>query len=207
MARVAYVVAGILGKTDLHDGRGTVFRNVHAIRIVGIQQDHAFARHDIEQPAKARLDLLEVAIDIRMIELDVVHDDEFGKVVDKFRPLVEKGGVVFVTLNNEMFRVSEARALAEVFGDASDQIAGLKPGALKDPGQKRRGGGFAVGAGDDQIVPSAQEELLEGLGKRKIVQLAVEHGFHRGISARHGVADDDEVRRGYVVRAEALGNR
>jgi hypothetical protein len=73
-----------------------------------------------------------------MVELDVVYDDQFGKVMNKFRPLVEERGVVFVPLENEMLGVSKGGPLAEVFRNAPDKITGLEP-ALEDPREERRG--------------------------------------------------------------------
>ena len=49
-----------------------------------------------------------------------------------------------------------------------------------------------------------REELFEGLRKRKIVKLAVQHGFHGGISAHHGIADDNEIRRGISLGRKPL---
>ena len=78
-------------------------RDVDAIRVVAVQQDHPVLRHDVEQPPEAKLDLIEVVEDIRVIELDVVHDQQFRQVMDELRALIEKGGVVFVAFDHEIF--------------------------------------------------------------------------------------------------------
>ena len=48
---------------------------------------------------------------------------DFRQVMDELAALVEKGGVVFVAFDDEPFAVGEARALAEIVGNAADQIA------------------------------------------------------------------------------------
>ena len=119
---------------------------------------------------------------------------------------LDASGKPFVLLD-AMLRVSQARTLAKVSRDASDKVAGFKPGAFKDPSEERGGCRLAVSARDHQIMAAAQEELFEGLRKRKIVKLAVQHGFYRGISAHHGIADDNEVRPRYIARSKTLGDR
>ena len=123
-----------------------------------------------------------------------------GQVVDELRALVEKRGVVFVALDHEMLRVVQARALAEILRDAADHVGGIEPGALQDPGEQRGRRRFSVRAGDDEVVFSAQEELLQRLRQREVVELAIEHRLDLRVAARDGVADDDEVR----VRREVL---
>ncbi len=63
-----------------------------------------------------------------------------------------------------------------------------------------------MGAGDNKVVPAAEEELFHHLGQGQAVELAVEHGFQLRVPARDGVADHDDVgRRRDVVGAEPLG--
>ena len=55
-----------------------------------------------------------------MIELDRGENDGVGKVVEKFRSLVEEGGVVLVAFKDEVLTLAEMKARSEIFGDASD---------------------------------------------------------------------------------------
>jgi len=135
----------------------TIFGNLHAVWIIAIQQHHAVLRYDVEQTAEAQFDLREIVKDVGMIELDVVHDQQFGQVVNEFRALVEERAVVFVTLNDEIFRIDQPRALSKVFRNATDEITGFVPGFLHDPRQQRCRRSFSVRTGDDQIVSSAQK--------------------------------------------------
>ena len=137
-----------------------------------------------------------------MVELHVVHDHQLGEVMNELRTFVEEGRVVFIAFDNEMLRVAQAGALAEIRGNAADQVSGGFSSGFKYPSQQRRGGGFAMRAGDDEIMASTEEKLLQRFGKGKIKELAVENRFHGGVAARHGIADDDEVRGGDILRTE-----
>ena len=57
---------------------------------------------------------------IGVIELDIVHDHQFGQVMNELRTLIEKCGVVFVPFDHEIFGIVQARALAEIFRNAPD---------------------------------------------------------------------------------------
>ena len=59
-----------------------------------------------------------------------------------------------------------------------------------------------MGAGDHEVVSSAEEKLFQDFREREVEKLAVEHGFHSGISARHGVADDNDIRGGDILGTE-----
>src|ERR1700677_2665573 len=113
--------------------------------------------------------------------------------MEELAAFVEKGGVVFVAFENEPGAVGEASALAEIVGDAADEEAGIESVVIEDPGQEGGGGGFAMGAGDDERALAPNEEFLEQLGEGAIAELVVEHGLDLGIAAGKGVADDDEV--------------
>ena len=57
-------------------------------------------------------------------------------------------------------------------------------------------------AGDDEIMASTEEKLLQRFRKGKVEELAIENRFHGGIAARHRVSDDDEVGGGNILRTE-----
>ena len=73
------------------------------------------------------LDRLQVFKNIGVIELEVVDDRDLRQVMDELAALIEKGGVVFVAFDDEPFAVGEARALAEILGNAADEITGIQP--------------------------------------------------------------------------------
>ena len=129
-------------------------------------------------------------------------DRDLRQVMDELAALVEKGGVVFVALDDEPFAVGEARALAEIIRNAADQVARVEAVVLENPRQQRGRRGLAVGAGDDQRTLAANEELLEQFRQRAVGQLVVQHVLGFRVAARDGVADDDEVG---LVRQVLLG--
>ena len=117
--------------------------------IVAVAEQQAVARHEPDEMAERLLHRREVGEDVRVIELEVVDDGDFGQVMDELAALVEKRRVVFVALDDEPFAVGEPRALAEIVRDAADEIARVQPVVLEHPRQQRGGGGLAVRAGDD----------------------------------------------------------
>src|SRR5205814_868644 len=100
--------------------------HVEAIRIVAIQEDHAVLRHDVEEPAETELDLVEVIEDVGVIELDVIHDQQFREVMDELRALVEESGIVFVALEHDAFALEKGgHGRINVFIRAGDDEATL----------------------------------------------------------------------------------
>src|ERR1700709_597161 len=107
--------------------------------------------------AEAGLDLIEVAKNIRVIELDIIHDYQLRQVMNELRPLVEKRGVVFVAFDHKKLRIVEERALSEIFRKAADHVTRIESGNLHDPGQQRGRGRFSVRAGDYKIVATTEK--------------------------------------------------
>ena len=81
----------------------------------------AAARHQIHQTLERGLDGVEVFVNVGVIELHRGQDDGVGKVVQEFRALVEKRGVVLVAFENEVLTRSQLKAAAEIFRNAADQ--------------------------------------------------------------------------------------
>ena len=81
--------------------------------------------------------------------------------MNELRALVEKGGVVVVAFDHEIFRVIEAGALSQIGRNAADHITWFEPGRFQDPSQQRGGGCFSVRPSDDQIFATTQEKLLQ----------------------------------------------
>src|SRR5438034_6073150 len=98
--------------------------------------------------------------------------------MNEFGPLVEKRGVVLVAFDDKIFRSVQARAFAEIFRNATDQVTGLASGLVHDPREQRRRRRLSVRTGDDEIVTSAQEMILQNFWKGYVKQLAVQHGFY-----------------------------
>ena len=117
------------------------------VRIIAVGEQETVSWNDIDEAAERKLDRGEIIENIGMVELDIVDDDGFGEVVDEFAALIEEGGVVFVTFDNEPIAVGETGTLLQIVGDAANEVTRVAATVLEDPGEERGGGGFAVGAG------------------------------------------------------------
>src|SRR6185503_11185795 len=98
----------------------------HQIRIPTGDQ-LAAPGNQIDQAAEGKLDCFDVAIDIGVIELDVVQNDRVGQVVHELGPLIKIGGVVFIAFDYEIRTVGHSKGRFEVLGNAAYQESGVRP--------------------------------------------------------------------------------
>jgi len=75
----------------------------------------------------------------------------------------------------------------------------LAGGNLVDPREHAGGGGFAMGAGDDEGFVALNKLVVNDACQRGEGDAAVEHGLDFGVAAGDGVADDDEMGGGFEV--------
>jgi hypothetical protein len=68
----------------------------------------------------------------------------------KLAPLVEKGGVVLVALDDKTNSLSVNARLPKVVRNAANKITWIAAAVLEDPREKGRRRGFSMGARDDQ---------------------------------------------------------
>ena len=120
-------------------------------------------------------------------------------VVQKFRPLVEKRGIVLVAFEDKFVSAAQAEAAPKIFGHAADQEIRMPPGVMQNPGKHGRRRGFSMRAGDDERIVARQKEFLERLRKRTIRNFAIEDRFDFRIAARQRIAEDNDVRRGIEI--------
>ena len=163
--------------------------------------DESLGRHRAHQMVELRLDHPQVVEDVRVIELQVVHDQGTRTVVDELGAFVEEGRVVLIRLHHEEGRFAQAGGLAEILRDTADQKTGLETGILEDPGEHAGGGGLAMGARYGQYPAPLQHMFRQPLGTRGIGQPLIEQVLHRRIAPRHGVAHHHHIRR----RLQVLG--
>ena len=81
---VSNSLGAIVRKADLNQLRETILCDFYAIGIIAIHQHHAILRNYIEQTPEAELDFIEVVKDVRVIELDVVYDQQFRQIMYEF---------------------------------------------------------------------------------------------------------------------------
>src|SRR4030095_6882591 len=197
IGRIPDPLGAILRKTDLYDWREAILGDLDAVRIVAVEHYHAILRHDIDQPTEAQFYRREILENVGVVELDVVDHEQFRQVVDELRALVEKGAGILVALDHKMLRVVKERALAEIARQTADDITRLQFAHGQHPGQERACSRLPVRAGDNEIMPTAQEKFLQDLREREVVELLIQNGFDLRIAPFDRVADHDDLR---VVR-------
>src|SRR5205085_1900349 len=163
---------------------------------VGADEQQTFARDEIDQPAERERDRIEVGVDVRVIELDVVDDGNVGQVLEELRRLVEEGAVVLVALDHEIAAMAHAiagSALAQVAGDAADEHARVEPAVRQQPAGERRGRRLAMSAGDDNRSGAPQEMFPDCFGQRAVADLAIGDLLQIRGAGRDRVASADEI--------------
>src|SRR5581483_3864198 len=98
----------------------------------------AFRRKRFGQAAERALEMLEVAIDIRVVELDARENHLLSFVVEELRPFVEEGGVVFVAFEHDPIAAPLLKSAGEIPRHAADEKARLASGAGEHPRHQRR---------------------------------------------------------------------
>ena len=78
-------------------------------------------RNEIHQTRKFKFDRLEIAVNVGVVEFDIVDDGDFGQIVHKLRLFIKISRVVFVAFDNEKIAVGHAKRRAEILHDAADQ--------------------------------------------------------------------------------------
>ena len=71
------------------------------VRIIAVREDTTIGWNQLDQVAESALHIAQVPEDIRMVELKVIENQNVRTVVDELAPLVEKGAVVFIPLNDK----------------------------------------------------------------------------------------------------------
>ena len=162
-------------------------------RVAGVPDDAAAAGDDAYQVMELPLDGADVGVDVGVIVLEIVEDQRARPVVHELGALVEERAVVFVGLDDEERRGTQARAHAEVLGHATDQEPGVQPRVLEDPGQERRGRRLAVGARDREHPAVLEYLARQPFRTGDVRQRAVEQRLDHRLAARHDVADHHDI--------------
>ncbi len=162
----------------------------------GIEADNAPApRNQIHQPLERRLHRIEIFVDVGMIEFDRSQNHRVGKVMQKFRTLIEECRVVFVAFEDEVLAIAQPEAAPEIFGYASDQERWPKPGSLEDPRQHRCRGRLAVRSGNHQYVFADQKFIVQNLRQRAERNALIKQPLQFNVAARNRIADDNQIGR------------
>src|SRR5580700_8995067 len=125
-------------------------------------QNAPAARDQVHQPAKLQGDRSQVGKDVRMVKFERREDELVGMVVEEFRRLVEEGGVIFVSFDDELVPATKAvAAVAEIGDDPANQKIGTTASDVENPGEHGRSGRLAVCAGHDDRCVAGNEIFLE----------------------------------------------
>jgi len=169
--------------------------------------------------AEGFLDGGEIGVNVRVIELDVVEDDQFREIMEELAALVGKGGVVLVALQHPERALAVVTTPGEVDRDTPDEPTGLQAAFFQKKGQHGGSGGLAVGAGDDKVPAAVEEPAPEKLRQGDKGDAVGKDGLQFGVSPGNGVPDHGKIRfrgeiflpislvEGDVAVAEEIGHR
>src|SRR5437588_8744151 len=109
------------------------------------------------------LDSFQIGKNICVIELEVIDNGDLGQVVHELAALVEKGGVVLITLNNEPVALGEAGALAQIIRNPADEIARVEAIVFKYPSKQGSRGRLAMRPRHHQGTFATNKKMLQQL--------------------------------------------
>src|SRR5438067_268477 len=98
---VVRVPIDVAARAERLDTRHSARQELARARAVGADEQQPLARHQPHEATEREHHGIEIGVDVRVIELDVVHDCDVGKVLEELRRLVEEGAVVFVIEGDE----------------------------------------------------------------------------------------------------------
>ena len=189
----------------LHRRPATHFDHPRQRGFAGRMDDQALTGNNAYQMMELPFDGRQIREDICVIELQIIEDRRARAVVNELAALVEEGTVVFVGLDHEERRVTQARGNPEVLRHAADQKTRRHAGMLQHPGQHARTAGLAMGAGHCHHPAPLQHMIGQPLRTGHIGQPLVQHILHRRVATAHGVAHHHQIgRRLQVRRVKAL---
>src|SRR5687768_16581430 len=112
-----------------------------------------------------------------MIELDVIHDGKLRQIVHELWALIEIRGVVFITLDDEVFAVGDSKTGAKILHYAPDQESWIELALIHHPGSDTRSCCLSVRPSHNERSPATNEFLLHDLCLRSIKQFPIECFF------------------------------
>ena len=146
-----------------------------------VRHQQAIPRQSSHQMMKLRLDGSKISEDIRMIELQIIQDRGPGLVMNEFRALVAKRGVVFVGLDHKEGGVGQPGRNAKALRHTANEKRRIQSGFFQNPRQQCRGGGLAVRSGHPQHPPSPKDILSKPLRPGDICQVAIKNRFQQRV--------------------------
>ena len=115
----------ILTESHFFNRTRRINRCRETVFIITIDQRQTIPGNDLQQTLKGQNNLIEVIVDIRVIELDVVHHDKLRQVMQKLGPLVKKSRVVFVAFHHNVIRFRKPCPLSKVRRNSPNHKTGF----------------------------------------------------------------------------------
>src|SRR6185369_10809809 len=100
-----------------------MFTKRQGTRTIGPNEQQPLPRHEIHQPSKRQAHRVDIGVDVRVVEFDIVDNRDIWQVLEKLGGLVEECTVVLVALDDEVSPLTESitrAVVAEVADDAAD---------------------------------------------------------------------------------------
>ncbi len=176
-------------------------RTLRNVRTAIKSHQSTSSRNQVHHPLERCLHSLQVRIDIGMVKLHVGQNCRVRKVVQKLRPFIEEGRVVFVALQNERSsRVHHAKAVPKILRNSANQERRLparisSASDLIDPRQHRSRRCLAMRSANHQRLATMQKFLMNKRGHRRHRNPLIQHVFQLHVTARNGIPDNNQIRR------------
>src|SRR5690606_19199260 len=104
----------------------------------GGYDQQAGTRYRLHQMVELQLDILQVAKNIGMVELEIAEDRGAWQVMDELLAIVEEGTVIFIGLDHEKRRIAEPRRHRKILWHATNQVTRRKARLVENPGKHAR---------------------------------------------------------------------
>src|SRR5205814_9856630 len=129
-------------------------------RTIPTDNQLSIAGDEIHQTTERQLYRIEVLVNIRMVEFDIIDNRDLRQVVHELRAFIEVSRVVLVAFDDEVIAVGDAKADAEVLHYAAHKECRIETSLIDYPRGQTGRRGLSVRAGDDQRSPSSNELIF-----------------------------------------------
>ena len=174
-------------------------QNAFEQRIVDAGRHGAVKRDAVHEIQERALHVGHVVIAIHVLAIEIGHHGQD-------RRELEERAVALVGLGHEILRGAKSRVRAKRVHPPAHHHRGIEPACTQHRGHHRRGGGFAVHAGNGDAVfePHQLGQHLRTLNHGNLARLRLQHFWVFRVHCRAG---DDHRRPGHVGRVVPFVNR
>ena len=137
--------------------------------------------------------MIQVLKNIGMVKF---HAGQHGHRRSKMHELgafVEKCGVILIAFDDHVVSATQPEVAVEVLQNPTNHKGRVQSGFVKHPGQNRRGGRFAVSAGDHKRFFILGDKAVQCLGHGAKRDSHLLHFFYFRILAGDRIADNHQI--------------